>query len=446
MLKYGLAGGLLTLLLLAAGGIYRWSRPTIPEPPGVERSELEPQVWSAIEDARTAVRQAPRSAQSWGKLGMVYLAHNYLPEAIACLDQAGQLDAKDARLPYYLGIALTPGDPQAAIRPLERAVELSGGQPDAVRLRLAKTLFAMGRSEEARQQFEQILRHNASHATAHLGLARIAVEAEDSSACRAHLRSCSNHPTTRKATQQLLAALDRRAGDAKSADRHLRQAERLPEDAEWSDPWDDELAALRKDRVARIRHCQVLMRQERLDEAIAGLNQLVQEDPDWDLGWQTLGAALTQQRRYVAAEQALHRALALSPNSVEALFFLGNAALFQGEYPKAAAAYRKAIQLKPDHALSHDNLARCLALQGDRAGAIEAFRNALRIKPYLADSHRLLASLLIQEGKRAEARNHLLLALDLDPEDARSKKLLDQIQVQGSGPAPSSPSRSPPPK
>src|SRR5437660_2634930 len=79
------SGLLLGATLLVAGTAYfTWHRGTpsrqiasevaIIEPPTLELEGVDPAVVRAIETARAAVKQSPRSGQAWGQLGKVLLA------------------------------------------------------------------------------------------------------------------------------------------------------------------------------------------------------------------------------------------------------------------------------------------------------------------------------------------------------------------------------------
>src|SRR5690349_21588977 len=84
MLVLALLGGALPA---AALGIANWRRTrtaeadliaaAAPEPPSVDPTGVDPAVLAAIDSARGAVRQSPRSANAWGRLGMILAAHNF---------------------------------------------------------------------------------------------------------------------------------------------------------------------------------------------------------------------------------------------------------------------------------------------------------------------------------------------------------------------------------
>src|ERR1700737_3807065 len=73
--------GLAALILAAAVGAYLRRVPA-PEPPVVDLQGAEPTVAAAIEEARAAVKRARASSDSWGRLGMVLLAHQFWEDAL----------------------------------------------------------------------------------------------------------------------------------------------------------------------------------------------------------------------------------------------------------------------------------------------------------------------------------------------------------------------------
>ena len=111
------------LLALLGGavllGAWWWhSRPAVPDLP---LDGADPAVVAAVRRAQEEVRREPRSADAWGRLGMV-LSANHLPEpAAGAFAQAAALAPQDERWPYLHGLALLPLDPTAALPFLRRA-------------------------------------------------------------------------------------------------------------------------------------------------------------------------------------------------------------------------------------------------------------------------------------------------------------------------------------
>src|SRR5947209_2071851 len=112
------------LVLIAAW--WFWHRERVPEPPEVSLTSVDAAVVAAVEVAREKVRDSPRSADAWGLLGMVLVANDFRAPALVCLAEAERFAPQEPRWPYYQGVALYLGDPDAALPKLRRAVELRG--------------------------------------------------------------------------------------------------------------------------------------------------------------------------------------------------------------------------------------------------------------------------------------------------------------------------------
>jgi tetratricopeptide (TPR) repeat protein len=390
----------------------------------------DPAVAAAVEEARTAVLQAPRSARAWARLGMVLAAHQFTAEANQCFAQAERLDPREPRWPYYQGVALSLGDPEAAIPKLQRAVALCENTPDAPRLRLAELLVTQGRYEEAEEQFRHLLQRDRTNGRAHLGLGRLAVVRGDLEQGLQAARLAAADPRVQKAAHLLLAETHQRRGDAGAAAEAYRRASGLPEDPAWPDPFVDEVARLRTGRQAGLDRADDRLRHGRVAEAVALLQQTVRDYPGSDWGWYLLGKALGRQQQWEGSEQALRRAAQLAPGAPEIQFHLGVALFHRKDFPAAAGCFRRATELKPDYALAYHNLGHCLDLQGDRAGAFEAFQSALRCQPDLAEAHAALGELLVNQGRYGEALRHAREAARLNPSDPKAKKLLGRVLGQ----------------
>ena len=229
----GIAAAVLMLVLMLLGGyLYQRSRsPTVPPPPAVELKGVDPAVVKAVEQARSRVEESPRSAEGWGKLGMVLLVHQFEPQAAACFEQAERLDPRDRRWPYYQALeALLRSDLPAARVKLERAVALSDDQFDGPRLTLADVLLGLEEFDEAQRQFSHLLGNNPQHTRAQLGLARIAVKQGNLRASLEALNLIQSSPFTRKAACELLAEVQQRLDDPALAEAFRRRSAELPAD------------------------------------------------------------------------------------------------------------------------------------------------------------------------------------------------------------------------
>ena len=400
--------------------------------PTLNLAGVDPAIRRALEAAQAAVERSRGSADAWGQLGKVLLAHDFHFPADACLAQAERLDPAKARWPYLRGVALLsadPPDPSAAIAKFQRAVELGGDHPDALRLRLAEALLGQDRLEEAEQQFGRVLELNPANARAHLGLARLAVRRGDAEKSRSHLERAMADPHKRKAARILWAEVQQRLGKEPSPD-ESREVARLPDDVSWPDPYMQEVSRVRTGMKANLRRAENLLKRNHPVEAIALLQNVVKEYPDSYYAWLILGRALTRQKNLKAAEHALETAFKLAPESPETQFYLGVVLHYQGNYRRAETLFRGAAEAKPNFAEAHYNLGHCLVEKGDRAGAVEAFRAALRCQADFGDAHTSLGLQLVEIGRYAEALAHAQLALRYNPSDATAKKLVQRFWPQ----------------
>jgi tetratricopeptide (TPR) repeat protein len=400
----------------------------------VDLSGLDRAIVAAIEAAREQVRQSPHSAAAWGRLGKVLIAHELRESALLCLAEAEKLDPREPRWPYLQGVALSQGDPDAALPRLRRAVELCGRTPDAPRLWLGEVLLEQGHLDEAEKHFREALQVNPNHPRAFLGLGRLALARDRLSDALEPLQRAASSPYTRQRANTLLAQVQQRLGQTAEAAKTLHQAAALPGDLPWPDPFVEEVARLQVGERARLAKARTLFQQGQAPEGIRLLSQTVQDYPRSFAAWLMLGQGLFGLREYADAEKALREAIRLAPEAVDAHYALGLSLLEQGNLAEAAVSLRRAIEIKPDFALAYYQLSRCLHGQNDPKGSLEALRNAVRHKPDLADAHAALGEQLAREGQKAEALFHLRCAGNLGPLDPKRKTLLEQLEKESSVP------------
>ncbi|HYV30943.1 MAG TPA: tetratricopeptide repeat protein, partial [Candidatus Binatia bacterium] len=306
----------LIFVLLALGlGLCFVRRGTSPGPPAIATTGFEPVIAAQIDGALAEVRARPRSGSAWGKLGMVLQAHE-LVQARFCFEQAERFESSDARWPYLQ--ALLPGldNPSVAIAKLERAARLRPEQPDAVRLRLAQSLFEAGRWKEAESHFKRLLQGNTNLAPAWLGLAALSHAGGQLDEASRRLQFCLTNAHTAKRAYTLLAQVERQLGHTASADAAVHLLATLPGDQPWPDPFTEEAAQYRVGRQAWAEQAQQWLEQDRPGEAQRLAARLIKDYPEAPEGWLLLGRLRLGQNDCAGAAQALRRHLQLAPRSV----------------------------------------------------------------------------------------------------------------------------------
>jgi cytochrome c-type biogenesis protein CcmH/NrfG len=385
--------------LAVVAGVWWLRRDRPAAPPVVDLTGADPEVASLVESAREKVLANPRSAASWGHLGMVLRAHGFADESSLCFQQAERLDPTEPRWPYYRGLTLVLTDPGEGLPCLRRAVELMGDSPVEPRFRLVEVLLEQGELDEAGHHLERALEHAPGHPRGQLLKARLAFARKDWKAVLATVEPCRNDVHARRQAHLLAAEAWQRLGKGPRAEKLLAQAGRLPPDISWSDPLVEEVDSLVVGVRARLVQASVLERQGRIDEAVRLLQEVVQEQPREVSAWVMLGQMHAQQKQPDLAEQALVQAVAVDPGSVEGWFQLGVARWAAGKKAEAAEAFRNATRLKPDRTRAHHFLGLCLK-DSDRDGARQAFLAALRCQPDFGPARRELAELEAPAGNR----------------------------------------------
>jgi tetratricopeptide (TPR) repeat protein len=433
-----LAALLLIVAVAAVGIILRFVGPSHvpPTPPEAKGDNLEPAVVTAIQAVRERVLQEPRSAKAWGDLGEVFLANELEAESGPCFAEAERLDPGNPRWPYFqAGPLLNRGDREAALPYLLRAVERCPDNDEggaAIRLRLAETLMILGRFDEAGAHIRHVLDRQPQDDRANFDAALLAISRQDWEAARTHLLRCLGSPFARQSASAQLAAVCQRLGNADDADQFRGQADRLPKDLDWVDPFVDEYLLWAVKKRNRYRLAESLRAAKRYPEAVAVVRPMAAEYPDDYLPHLLLGQCLAQMGDYRGAEPALRQALRLAPDKVQTHYYLALLLFEEGEelskqgdegrtraevlFREAESSAREALAVKPDYGFALMALGLSLKHLGRRTEALTALRQAVRCNPEFADLHLRLAEMLAEDGQNAEARSGFEQALRLAPD------------------------------
>ena len=155
--------------------------------------------------------------------------------------------------------------------------------------------------------------------------------------------------------------------------------------------------------------------------------ELLQEYPDYNIGWMLQGVILYELARYDEAEQVLHNAIQGVPleHLPHGYVHLGHLCRERGDYDDAEKWYSKAIELDPDNAGRHIFLGALLAKRGDFSGAEVSHRDATRCSGSVVDEAYLNLGLVLRAQERykeALACFEKALALTPDYQEAITAK------------------------
>ena len=393
----------------------QWSDPP-PEIPTFETTEAFPQIAEALEKGVAQVRRDPRSGRAWGHLGMLAMAHNYRPQALACFVQAARLVPSQSRWVYYQAIIEEINDLPAAIAHYQAANKLAPRFAPA-HAKLARALMRVNQLDDAEKEWTTAAELDPESHVPRLGLGRLAMT-------RGDLAGWS-----REAHLELSHVLNR-LGETEAAYRQERDAAQIPKAPEgMHDPLLQEVNDLELSGRQLSRQADEAIARGDLKGATELLKQIVQERPDLSQPRLNLGQVLQLQGRADEAISVFQETAEKFPQEALAQFNLGTAREMSGELDAAAASYREALRLKPDYADAFFCLGFLLKKQNDARGAAEVLRQAVSTNPGFVPCRRLLGQTLEELGDRAGALEQYRQAVKLAPNDREAQSQLERLDT-----------------
>ena len=294
-----------------------------------------------VAELREAVRLRPDSADSHNTLGLVLIQAGDDAAGIASLREAVRLAPDYAEARANLGAALTPTDPDAAVRELERAVALAPASLNAqfnlavaygaspaqgvakeieqlrkvialsptfarAHLALGKALLRDGKVPDAIAELEEAARLEPKSGEAHyqlgLALARAGRKEEASAALAKGRALVAEDDKTQNASLDIAegqAAMAR--GALEEAEAKFRHALQLRPDSRDARRYLDTIAERRKggsDDPARVAAVEAHIRQGQFKEVEPLLAEYVKERPQSSWAWYALGYSLFAQQTH----------------------------------------------------------------------------------------------------------------------------------------------------
>lgn len=169
----------------------------------------------------------------------------------------------------------------------------------------------------------------------------------------------------------------------------------------------------------------------RLSEAEAAYRNALAIDPENIDALHFLGVIAYQLGRHQRAEELISQALSRNTSNAAAHNNLGNVLAAQGRRDEAIASYRRALSLAPEYVDAHFNLAASLSARGELNEAIACYQKAVALKSDFPQAHFQLANALKEQGRLNEAiacyRNALAFMPDSAPiHNNLGSALLDQ--------------------
>ena len=172
--------------------------------------------------------------------------------------------------------------------------------------------------------------------------------------------------------------------------------------------WRHALTVTTENDVAHLGLGQLLLDQERLDDAITELQIVVARHPNDVDARLKLASALSEKKGRMNDAIAQYEAAAkIGAPDPDVETTLANLLLEQGRMEEAIRYYRDVVRLQPSSALAHYNLAVGLHRDKQLSEAIIHYKAALQIDPNYPDADDFLGQALLENGQEDEAKIHL---------------------------------------
>jgi tetratricopeptide (TPR) repeat protein len=392
-------------------------------PPLPDLAGAEPRVAAKIASLHRAAASSPRAAEAWGRYGMTLDAHRYAGAAGAAYRYAAELDPRDFRWPYFLGALYETEAPGEAARWLEAAVAIDGAYAPA-HVRLARTLEALDRRDQALQHYREAMRLAPDDPLGYLGAGRITLAAGDTAGAIALLERARERGPRIQAVVATLARAYQRAGDAARASALAAEARDLPRMLHHHDPRQAAIGTEAVDRESFLRRARTSLETGQTERARAELEGLLRLEPDDAETWRALAGVEDRLGRSEEALAAARRALAIDPALRGGYAALANALFELGRLGEAEDAARAALEVDPDDARLHLLSSMTAAARGDVAAVTAHLDRAYQIgttdrelRGVMRSLYGELASALEEVGRRGEAARRLEQVLALAKED-----------------------------
>ena len=397
-------------------------------PPEVDLSNAGVRVRSRIELARNAVLKSPESADAWGRLGLLLLAHQFDADSVTCLRQAARLKPDEFRWSYCLGLAATSLDRPLAIAAFQQACDIRP-RDWLAHARQGELLLTDGDLAGAGTHLLLAVQNMAVPDPRPLqALARVRLLENKASEARDFAeRAYALAPRSRMVSQVLAQAIDR-TGEKEAARGILRRFQQLPDEPlPWNDPLAAEALAFRADESMAVESAMDFAQQGDFGRALQSLTQELQRDP------KNIRVILALAQVYMRVNQPRDALRLLNATEIrnagnaEVAFRTGVAYFMLSEFEQAAAAFQKAIAIKPDYVMAHYNLGHCFLQLGNMDQAKATFERTLQIAPEHLESRINLARMLIRANEMEAAKEQLRRVIEQSPANAEAIDLQKQL-------------------
>lgn len=133
--------------------------------------------------------------------------------------------------------------------------------------------------------------------------------------------------------------------------------------------------------VGAMNQADQLLDDSKTNDAIAKLNAVVRQRPEYWPAHLQLARAYTIQRDYAKAEAELKRVIQLNPSNEGGYYYLGYVELEQRHPDQARAAFTQLVKMNPINPDGHAGLAAVFSFEGKFSEALEEYKRTVQLAP-----------------------------------------------------------------
>lgn len=142
-----------------------------------------------------------------------------------------------------------------------------------------------------------------------------------------------------------------------------------------------------------------LVHRQKYEEALPVLRTATEKNPASGMAHYELGLALIKTGQWEAALPEMQAAVVCTPNSAQLHFYAAAVHLRLKHIPEATAEFENSLKIEPDHFLSNLKYGEMLFKVGDPAGALPKLIRAAKVDPKSAEAHAFLGDAYQQLGQ-----------------------------------------------
>ena len=170
-----------------------------------------------------------------------------------------------------------------------------------------------------------------------------------------------------------------------------------------------------KDIKLNYKIAKLLNKDERPEEAIAVLQDILKKKPEYYDATNLLGEILYSNERYKEAINVYMNALRYNPGNYDLYYNLGMVYTMVNDFQRAKEFYQKASEINSLLYNAKLSLGQIALIAGDLEEAEQYFKESLKGEDVEAGSYYYLSQVAILKGDKEKATNYMNIAVELDP-------------------------------